>query len=330
MLDARDYFANVAVQFTSINSVTNNMDSSVESHRRVIGSVFVLFAALGFSAKAVLIKLAYAQSAVDSITLLALRMVMVLPFFLLAGWWSAKRVDSYRLGFRDWLSLILLGMIGYYLASFLDFQGLLYISAGLERLILFLYPTLVILLSSLINGTRVSQNHVIALVLSYVGISIVFIENMSGEYPQLWLGAGLVFASAFSFAIYMMGSGVMILKLGSAKYTAYTMSVACIVTSLHFLVAHGGQIIDLPIDIYAIAFLMALISTVMPAFFMNAGILRLGAGPASIISSAGPVGTIALAYFFLGEQLTRVQVFGALLVLTGVFAVTRDKSQKRI
>ena len=301
------------------------MDSSVEPRRRIIGSVFVLCAALGFSAKAVLIKLAYAQSTVDSITLLALRMVMALPFFLLAGWWSAKRADAYRLGLRDWLGLIFLGIIGYYLASLLDFQGLVYISAGLERLILFLYPTLVILLSGLINGTRISRYHVVALILSYGGISIVFAENMSGEYPRLWLGAGLVFASAFSFAIYMMGSGVMILKLGSAKYTAYTMSVACIVTSLHFLIDHGGRIIDLPTEIYTIALFMALISTVMPAFFMNAGILRLGAGPASIISSAGPVGTIILAYFFLGEQLTRTQILGTFLVLVGVYTVTREK-----
>lgn len=302
------------------------MEFSAKSRNRITGCVFVLCAAFGFSAKAVLIKLAYAQSNVDSITLLALRMVIALPFFLAASYWSATQRDAIRLSSKDWMGLIMLGIIGYYLASFLDFKGLLYISAGLERLILFLYPTLVVLLSGLINRTRVSRNQSIALLFCYTGIAVVFAENISeGCYPRLWLGAGLVFASAFAFAVYMMGSGVMILRLGSAKYTAYTMTIACIVTSLHFLLVHRGQLIDLPNQIYLLAFLMALFSTVMPAFFMNAGILRLGPGPASIISSAGPVGTLILAYYVLDEQLSRLQIVGTFLVLAGIYTVTREK-----
>ena len=299
-----------------------NSSQPVNSRYVVTGSIFVFIAAFGFSAKAILIKLVYVSSEVDPITLMGLRMAMSLPFFLLSVIWFHRDADSVPLNRRDWLVLIVLGTIGYYLASLLDFTGLVYISAGLERLILFLYPTMVVLFSAVLYRRAVELREIAALTLSYTGIVLVFIGNSNVQSNQLWLGTGLVFGSAVVFALYMMGSGIMIRRIGSARFTAYSMTVACVVTTAHFGIHQGIRQLILPPDVYGFAFLMAILSTVVPAFFMNAGIRRLGSGHASIISSAGPVATLILAYLLLDEALTVWQIIGTVLVLTGVITTS--------
>ena len=292
------------------------------------GLTLVLLGALGFSAKSILIKLAYGISdKVDAISLLALRMLFALPFFLMVAFWHHKKsVGSQALQKKQWLLVVVLGLMGYYLASYLDFLGLQYISAGLERVILFLYPTFVVLLSAIAFKRIITLREIVALGLSYIGMICVFIDNLTTEAPGLILGSASVLASAVVFACFTMGSGVMVKQIGSARFTAYTMTVASLVTLLHFGLERQGGLDDFPTDVYWLALLMAVFSTVLPAFFMNAGIKRIGAGSASIISSAGPIGTLVLAFIILDEVVTAIQVAGTVLVLTGVYIVGRARS----
>ncbi|MEE7625857.1 DMT family transporter [Methylobacter sp. Wu8] len=309
-------------------------ESAIPQNNRqvIIGCLFVLLGALGFSAKAVLIKLAYAYShQLDAITLMVLRMAISLPFFLAVALWSAndstQTNDAQRLNRLDWLMIFGLGILGYYVASLLDFAGLQYISAGLERLILFLYPTFVVLFTAAIQRRAINRHQALALALSYAGMILVFVDNMAVMTSSgLLLGSSLILCSAIAFAFFLMGSGMMVKRIGSTRFTAYSMTVACLATGLHFVIQHGVELLNLPDSVYWLALIMAIFSTVLPAFLMNAGIRRIGAGSASIISSIGPIGTLALAFLLLGETLTIAQLAGTALVLIGVYVVSRAKA----
>ena len=295
-----------------------------EQRNLVIGCGLVLLGALGFSAKSIIIKLAYAASTqVDAITLMALRMLFALPFFLLVAVWHNKKSPAQALDKKQWLMIAVLGFIGYYLASYLDFIGLQYISAGLERVILFLYPTFVVLFSAVVHKKPITARVCVALGLSYAGMILVFVEHLSVASSGVLFGSGLVLASAVIFACFTMGSGVMVLKIGSARFTAYTMTVASIATLVHFAFRHGVALTGFPADVYLLALIMAVFSTVLPAFLMNAGIRRIGAGSASIISTTGPIATLVLAYMILDEAITMLQLAGTFFVLAGVYVVSR-------
>lgn len=303
------------------------MTDSIAKRRRLIGLLLVLLGAFGFSAKAIFIKLAYGISTqTDAITLMALRMAFSLPFFLLVAVWNNKISTAEPLPLKQWLVIIVLGLMGYYIASFLDFLGLQYISAGLERVILFLYPTFVIVFSALVYRRKITWRVGLALALSYAGMLLVFVEHLATESANVWLGSLLVLASAVVFACFTMGSGVMTPRIGSARFTAYTMTIACIATLVHFAIVHGIDLLDLPKDVYVLAGLMAIFSTVLPAFLMNAGILRIGAGSASIVSTIGPILTLALAFVVLAEPVSYWQLAGTFLVLAGVYTVSKVKA----
>ena len=296
--------------------------SSASLKRHGLGWVLVLLGAFGFSAKAILIKLAYtASSEATAINLMALRMAFSLPFFLLAAVWkrSPGKAPIQR---RQWLALAILGLMGYYLASYLDFWGLRFISAGLERVILFLYPTFVVLFSALWFQRPIGLRTAIALLLSYAGLFCVFAGQMSPGSSQVWLGSGLVLGSALVFYIFTLGSGLLTPRIGSAQFTAYTMIFACLATLLHFFIEQQiAVLLGLPLPIYVLAGIMAIFSTVLPAFLMNAGIQRIGADTASIISGIGPVMTLGLAFVFLHEPITGRQLLGTAGVLAGVYVL---------
>jgi drug/metabolite transporter (DMT)-like permease len=305
---------------------------SQNNQQVIFGYLFVLLGAFGFSAKAVLVKLAYTYSyQLDAITLMVLRMAISLPFFLAVAVWSANdsaRInDAQRLSGQDWLMIFGLGLLGYYIASFLDFAGLQYISASLERLILFLYPTMVVLFTAALQRRAINRHQALALALSYAGMILVFVDNMASIASSgLLLGSALVLSSAVAYAFFLMGSGMMVKRIGSTRFTAYSMTVACLATGLHFVIQHGSEMLSLPANVYWLALIMAIFSTVLPAFLMNAGIRRIGAGSASIISSAGPIATLGLAFLLLGEALTLAQLAGTALVLVGVYVISRAKS----
>lgn len=290
------------------------------NRQRWVGLLLVLLGALGFSAKAIFIKLAYAAASdLDAITLMALRMLFSLPFFLLVAIGRQPAATHARLTGRQWLVVTGLGLIGYYVASYLDFLGLQHISAGLERVILFSYPTFVVLFSALWLKRPLTRRTGWALLLSYGGLLLVFAEQVTFSTPGLWLGSALVLASAVVFAVFTMGSGVMTPRIGSTRFTAYTMTVASIATLLHFIAQKGWLWPELPLEVFALVALMAVFSTVLPSFMMNAGILRIGAGAASVVSTIGPILTLVLAYSVLGEAITAAQVAGTGLVLAGVY-----------
>jgi drug/metabolite transporter (DMT)-like permease len=289
------------------------------------GTLLVLLAAIGFSAKAVIIKIAYTYT-VDAGTLLALRMLFSAPFFVLMALWSRRSGEP--LSLEDWKWVGLFGFTGYYLASYLDFLGLVYVTASLERLILFLYPTIVVLLSAWLLKTPIRRHDVAALALSYAGIALVFREslNLAGEPRDLALGGALVFASGLIYSFYLVGVGRIIARLGSARFTAYAMLVACAACVIQFLLTHRPQALRLPSEVYALSLLMAIMCTVLPAWFMSEGIRRVGASHAAMAGSIGPMATIFLGWWLLDEAITAVQLFGVALVLAGVSLVSVRKA----
>ena len=296
---------------------------SGSAHRRhLLGPFLVLIAATGFSFKAIFIKILYSEFPVDPETLLALRMLFSLPFFLLMAALSADR--SRPLERRDWRMLAAMGFVGYYLSSYLDFLGLQYISAGLERLILFLQPTIVVLLSALLFKTAIRRHHVISLALSYTGITLVFAANLKlAQDPRtVLLGGGLVFLSAIAYAIYMIGSGRVIPRVGPARFTGYASTVACGFAIGQFFLGHGIDGLAQPAKVYWLSIAMALISTVMPIWLMAEGVKRIGANQTSMIGAIGPVLTIFFGWLILNEAITPVQILGAALVLAGVLLVS--------
>ena len=308
---------------------TSTIETNLPSRPALSGGLLVLLAAVGFSAKAILVKLAYAYDPkLDAITLMSLRMLMSLPFFLLVALWSHRGGGNSRLAPRELGMVAGLGILGFYLAGFLDFAGLSYISAGLERLILFLYPTLVVLFSALFFNRPMTVRERNALLLSYLGIALVFGSNAMAYSPHLFLGAALIFGAALTFAIYILISGHYVVRLGSARYTAYAMTSACFATGFHFAATHHVVAgLDLPTRVYGVVLLMAVFCTVIPAFLLSAGMYRIGANSTSIISSIGPVITLSLAYVLLDERMTTLQLAGTTLVIAGVLiASTRGKA----
>jgi drug/metabolite transporter (DMT)-like permease len=286
------------------------------------GPALAVAGVLGFSFKAILIKLAYAWHAVDPTTLLTLRMLYSAPFFLAMAWWSGR--GAAPIDRRDMVSLVWLGFIGYYLASLLDFVGLFYITASLERLVLFLYPTMVLLLSAALHGKPVSRRDVVALAISYLGIVVVFSGDLSSarDPRATVIGGALVFGSALFYALYLVQSGSRIARLGSMRFVAWAMivSTACIVT--HFALTRPVSALAVPLPIHALSLAMAVFSTVLPTWMIAEAIRRIGANTSSLIGSLGPVFTIALGAVILGESVTAIQLAGAALVLVGVVIVT--------
>jgi drug/metabolite transporter (DMT)-like permease len=298
------------------------------------GVLFALIAAVGFSAKAILIKLAYLDH-VDAITLLALRMLFALPFFIGVAIWLNFR-DHHPLKLQDWIAVIVLGLMGYYLSSFLDFLGLLYITAGLERLILFLYPTMTVILSAIIYKNAIGKKIIMAMALSYFGIALVFIHDVklshvdtSVSQSEIWLGAGLVFASALSYSSYLVGAGHAIRRMGATRFTAYASIVASFASLLQFVLTHPMSSLNLSYRVYELSIAMAIFSTVMPVFMLSYAIHRIGSGSSSLIGSVGPIATIGLAYVFLHEPITFLQIAGTILVLAGVLMISLNSTKTR-
>jgi drug/metabolite transporter (DMT)-like permease len=297
-----------------------------ERHGQRLGLWLALGAAFGFSFKAIFVKLAYAVPQavpVDAVTLLSLRMVFALPVFLWVGFHSSRAAPP--LSRRDWLLLTALGLLGYYGASILDFVGLRYITAGLERLILFTYPTLTVMIGVLFMGKTLARREVGALVLSYAGIGLAFAHDLefSGETRTVLIGAAFIFGSSLSYAFYLAGSAPMIQRLGAARFTALAMLVSTAATQLHFFIAQPLTALVQPLPVYFYGAAMALFSTVLPVFMQSAAIRRIGSARAVLIGTIGPMLTIFFGWWLLAEPISLAQTAGAGLVLIGVLLVSR-------
>jgi len=292
---------------------------------RLTGAILVMVSAIAFSGKAVIIKLAY-RHGVDAVTLLTLRMIFSAPMFLLLAWWALRDPGIQPLSRADLRSVALLGFIGYYLASYFDFIGLQYITAALERLLLFIHPTFVLLLSALLFKRRITRRDVVAVVLSYVGIALVFGHDVATQPGNVVLGSAWVLLSALFYAAYLLGSGRVVGRVGSLRFACYAGLVSCVAVVIHYLVTSDWYVIFAqPAPVYWLALLMAAVSTVLPIVLMSEGIRRIGSSHASIIGSVGPIATIFLGFFFLDEQITALQLAGAGLVMAGVLAISLQK-----
>jgi drug/metabolite transporter (DMT)-like permease len=296
-----------------------------ERQSRVYGALIVVVAAIAFSGKAVIIKLAY-RHGVDAVTLLTLRMIFSAPLFGLLAWWALRSTAAQPLSTADIRSIVVLGIIGYYISSYLDFLGLQYITAALERLILFLNPTFVLLFSAVLFKRRITGRDVAALLLCYCGIALVFGHDMSTQPGNVALGSFWVLLSALTYAAYLMGSGRLVGRVGSLRFACYAGLVSCVGVILQYLVTRDmSVIVSQPAPVYGLALLMAAVATVLPIVLMSEGIRRIGASHASIIGSVGPIATIFLGFVFLDEPITAFQLGGAALVLAGVLAISMAK-----
>jgi drug/metabolite transporter (DMT)-like permease len=287
------------------------------------GFIIALSGAIFFSTKAIFVKLAFRETHVDALTLLSLRMLFSLPFYLFAVWLVTRNTEQLPLSRRDWLLLLAMGILGYYLSSLFDFIGLQYISAGLERLILFLYPTFAVLLNTFIFKTKLNRIQFIALLLTYAGIGIAYFGELQLDTsnPKFFFGSFMIFLCAITYSFYLVGTGRMVQRVGVTRYTAYAMLFATAGIFIHFLLVN--RISDTPFSTtltgYSIA--IAVIATVLPSFMMSNAMKRIGSNNVSIITSIGPVSTILQAHFFLGEQVIPAQVAGTALVIIGVLLI---------
>ena len=272
--------------------------------RRATGLMLALAGATAtaFSGKAIIVKLAY-RHGVDAVTLIMLRMLLALPLFLALAWWAGRGRPS--LTARDWRVVVGLGFCGYYLASFLDFAGLQYITASLERLILYLNPTLVMLLGWVLFKRRVTRGQLAAFAVSYLGILVVFGAELRLEGRDVLLGSALVFGSALSYAVYLVYSGQEVQRLGSLRLTGLATSVACVLCIAQYLVLRPvGTALALPVEVWGLSVLNAVGCTFLPVLMIMMAIERVGASVASQAGMVGPVFTILMGVWLLGEPLT--------------------------
>lgn len=285
------------------------------------GVFLVAFGAICFSAKAIFIKLAYAAYAVDDITLLSLRFGYALPIFLGIAVWRYKKGKLNQVKKNDLGLIAVLAMLGYYLASWFDFRGLQYITAGLERIILFIYPTLVVIFSRVFLKKKISKNGLLALGITYLGIIIIAAEPRVFEAPDFVRGGVLILISAITYSLYLVFGGEMIQKIGSVNFNSISMILSSVYVLIHFSLFSATGLAELPAGAHLYGVALALISTVLPTFMMMEGIKLLGANKASIVASVGPVSTIILGYLFLGEVLSVQELIGSVFVLAGVLMI---------
>ena len=292
-------------------------------NRFASGLVLAIFGSIAFSGKAIIVKLAY-RYGVDAVTLIMYRMLFALPIFAVMAWWASRGKEA--LTRKDWLGVLGLGFTGYYLASYLDFAGLAYISAALERLILYLNPTLVLLLGWLLYKKKMSSKQIGAMALSYAGILLVFGHELKFDgltSSNTVLGAVLVFGSAVSYAIYLSYSGEMVKRLGSLRLVGLATTVACLLCIAQFAVLRPLSAMVVAPQVLWLSLLNATLCTALPVLAVMMAIERIGAPLAAQAGMIGPMSTILMGVFILGEPLNAWIIAGTVLVLSGVYWVSR-------
>ena len=295
---------------------------------RRTGLLCAVVGAIAFSGKAIIVKLAY-RHGVDAVTLIMYRMLFALPLFLAMAWWSGRGKPP--LSARDWLGVVALGFSGYYLSSFLDFAGLSYISAGLERLILYLNPTLVLALGWLLYRKTASRRQLAGLAISYLGVLLVFgmeVLTHGAGGGKVWWGAGLVFASAVSYAIYLVYSGQFVQRIGALRLVGWATTFACLFCIAQFVLLRPMSAAQVAEPVIWLSIINASLCTAVPVLLVMLAIERLGAATVAQTGMIGPLSTILMGVWLLGEPLTPVMVLGTALVLAGIYVFTHQV-QKR-
>ncbi len=300
----------------------NTALSAKDQRKFLIGLLIAVTGAILFSGKAILAKLIYNYE-VDAITLIFFRMSFALPFFAGIALW--KSITLPPLLKNDRIYIIILGLLGYYLSSFLDFLGLQYINAGLERLILFLTPSFVLIISVIFFKKRISPFEIGALCVSYAGIFLVFINDAFKGGKNIVLGSVLVLGSAISYALYLIFSDKLVKRVGTIRLVAYAMCISSLACIIQFFLFRPIFLLVQPLAVYGYSIMNAVFCTVMPVFLTMFAVERIGASTASQAGMIGPVSTLVLGAFILHEVITPIQMVGTLLVLGGIYLVTGPK-----
>ena len=301
-------------------AVMNSISHHSRDRQYVIGLAIAIFAAVLFSTKAIVAKLIYRYH-VDAVTLIAFRMMFSLPIFAMVAIWQLRRGG--RLAWQDRCRLIVLGLVGYYLSSFLDFLGLQYISAGLERLILFLTPSFVLLISALFLKRKVSRVEWTALCVCYLGIVLVFLHDLRLAGDQVMLGSVLVLGAAIAYALYLIQSGQLVVRLGTLRLVSYAMCVASVACITQFFVLRPVSMLIQPAAVYWLSLVNAIFCTVFPVFLTMFAVQRIGAATTSLAGMIGPVSTLFLGALLINEPITSWQLAGTVLVLSGMYLLSR-------
>jgi drug/metabolite transporter (DMT)-like permease len=306
----------------STNSIPSRSFVAPPAANRLRGLALALAGSIAFSGKAIIVKLAY-RHGVDAVTLIMYRMLFALPLFVAMAWWAGRGQPALKR--RELLALLGLGFSGYYLASLLDFMGLALITASLERLILYLNPTIVLVLSAVFLGRKVKPRQALSLALSYAGVVLVFGQELGLQGPDVALGTALVFASALSYAVYLVMSGQWVQRLGSMRLAGWAGSIACMFCIGHFLVLNPIDAARVAEPVLWLSVLNATACTVAPVWMVMVAIERIGPAMVSQAGMVGPMSTITMGVIFLGEPFTPVLVAGTVLVLAGVWLLARMK-----
>ncbi len=299
--------------------------SSRTPHKAYLLNLLVaITGAVLFSAKTVVVKLLYRYN-VDPVTIIGFRMMMSLPFFVAIAVW--KTVGQKHLHKHDYARIVFLGLIGYYLASLLDFMGLQYISAGLGRLIAFMAPTFVLLISAIFLKKKISRMQWLALLAAYAGIVLVFIHDTNIGGPHVMLGCAYVLGSALSYSFYLLLSEKLVKRIGPLRLVAYTMCVSSTAVITHYFTKHSlSDITHQAPEVYYLSLINAIFCTVMPVCLTMIAISRIGADVASQATMIGPVSTLLLGAWLLDEPITPIQIVGTAFVLTGIYFLSKKNA----
>jgi drug/metabolite transporter (DMT)-like permease len=292
----------------------------------------LLLAGLGavlFSAKAIVVKLCYRHGAGVE-TVLALRMLFALPFFWGALWWHGVTRRPPPLARRDVWMLLALGFIGYYLASYLDFLGLQYVSAGLERIILYLYPTVVLLVSAVVLGKPITRRQWLAMAVAYAGVLLVFLHDARLDGQHAALGSALVLASACTYALYLIMAGELVSRVGSLRLVAYASGSATVFCVAQALAGDPAALVQQPVAVYGLSLVNATLCTFVPMLLIAMAVNRVGSGLTAQSGVVGPVATVLFGWWFLGESVGVLQLVGIVIVLASMaLLVTAGPATRR-
>jgi drug/metabolite transporter (DMT)-like permease len=282
----------------------------------IIGSIL-------FSGKAILVKLSY-RYGVSSEVLLALRMILAFPLFWIVYYFSRNYEEHTKISIKDLIKLMWLGFSGYFLSSYLDFLGLSYISAGLERIVLYLTPAIVVLISYFFLHKPISRLQWISIVIGYLGVVFAFIEDLDTKGNDGWLGVGLVFASACLYANYLIFSGEMVKRIGSIRLVTYASSFSTLFGIIQITLISPNELFDQPSEVYILSMINALFCTVMPIFMIMISVKRMGSSLTAQSGILGPVSTLFMGWYFLQENISLFQICGLVLVIISVWLLMKN------
>lgn len=286
------------------------------------GFIFTVLGAAGFSAKAILAKLCYRYGASGFATL-TLRMIIALPLYvmILAYYYRKQPIETRRSFRKDWPGIALVGLFGYYFASWFDFVGLEYVSASFERLLLFIYPTLVLIMSLVWLKRRAGRREIAALLITYVGIGISYYNETATVGTKTHIGAIYIVFAAITYAVYLVATEKLAQRYSPLVFTSFAIIVSAFAIIIHGAAAQE-RLWGYPAEVYYYTVAMAVFCTVLPSLFVAQGIALIGSNKAAILSTLGPVMTIYLASVVLGEIITNAQTMGTICVVAGVALLT--------